>query len=190
MTSPDSAPQPPGAPTPGIDQIVGRFIHAMGIDAGSGQPRIGRGDLAALRRMDPDRPSVPAFWRLLARATDGAMVRSDDDERRWALVAHGMALMAPDHHASVEIGAALHTIDYAEGRLARLLNARGPQFRALVPRLCRHLAHKQQPLDWYRFARLILTEGSNEDVAEAIRLHIARGYYRAASQSQTDKNVA
>lgn len=189
MTSPDSVPQPPDAPVPGSGQIIGRFIHAMSIDARSGQPAVGRGDLAALRRMDPDRPSVPAFWRLLARATGGLMVRPDD-ERRWALIAHGMALMAPDHHADVEIGSALHAIGYAEGRLARLLNARGPQFRALVPRLCRHLAHKQQPLDWYLFARLILAEGRNEDAAEAIRLRIARRYYRAQSTPQTDKNAA
>lgn len=190
MTSPDTAPEPTGATVQPRDRIVGRFIHAMRVDAKSGQPHIGRGDLAALRRMDLDRPSVPAFWRLLARATDGTMLRSDGHERRWALVAHGMALMAPDHHADVEIGTALHNIDYAEGRLARLLNARGPQFRALVPRLCRHLAHKQQPLDWYRFARLILAESRNEDAAEAVRLHIARAYYRAQSTSQTNKDAA
>lgn len=170
-------------------QIVGRLIAALRVDAKSGQPLIGRGNLAALRRMDPDRPTVPAFWRLLAQATEGAMVKPDV-EARWALVAHGMALMAPNHHGSDEIGTALQKIDYAEGRLARLLNARGVQFRALVPRLCRHLAAHQQPLDWYRFATLVLAEGRGEDDAEQIRLRIARYYYQAQSKSQAEQYAA
>jgi hypothetical protein len=128
------------------DKIIGQFIAALRADASGGAPRIGRGNLAALRRMDPDAYEVPAFWRLLAQATDGAMVSSDDVTARWALIAHGMALMAPGHHDRAEIGRALQAIGYAEGRLARLLGARGPQFRALVPRLCRHLAARQQPM--------------------------------------------
>jgi CRISPR type I-E-associated protein CasB/Cse2 len=170
-------------------QIVGRFIGDLSAEA-SGQSRIGRGDLAALRRMDPDRPNTPAFWRLLAKATNGAMVWRDD-EPRWALIAHGMALMVPNHHAAViSVGEALHNIHYAEGRLARLLNARGSQFRALLPRLCRHLAAKQQPLNWFQLADLVRHEGRSEDLADRVRLAIARDYYRTDAKAAAKQRTA
>lgn len=193
MTMPEPASErPPGAPretTSPRDRMVGRLISSMRPEEKSGQPRIGRGNLAALRRMDPEAYDAPAFWRLLAQATDGAMVCADN-EPRWALIAHGMALMAPYHHANIEIGTALHNIDYAEGRLARLLGARRSQFRALVPRLCRHLASKQQPLDWFRLARLILSESRDEEAAEKVRLGIARAYYGAQSKAEAEATVA
>lgn len=193
MTTPEPAPAaavvtPPGSATR-TDHLISRFIADLRVDETSGQPRIGRGNLAALRRMNPDAYDVPAFWRLLARATGGSMVFASD-EQRWALVAHGMALMAPNHHDSTAIGEALQNIDLAEGRLSRLLGARGPQFRALVPRLCRHLAARQQPLNWYRFARLILAEGRDETRAEQIRLEIARAYYRAHAKAEAESNAA
>jgi hypothetical protein len=90
------------------------------------------------------------FLKLLARyAPDTLAGASEDTLRRWALVLHGMALMTPDHHRGSErVGRALfgpgQTALYAEARLARLLGARGEQFRALVPRLCRHLKSKDQ----------------------------------------------
>ncbi len=182
MTAPENQVAQPDRVPGRREQIVSQFLAALHSDTPGDPPRIGRGNLAALRRMDPRAYDVPAFWRLLAQATSGTMVRSDD-EARWALIAHGMALMAPRHLNRVEIGRALHAIDYAEGRLARLLGSRGPQFRALVPRLCRHLAAKEQPIDWYVFAELILTESRNEEAAERIRRRIASHYYGAQAKA-------
>jgi hypothetical protein len=186
---PEPAAKTPDAPKSRTDQIIGRLIGDLHFDKPSREPRIGRGNLAALRRMDPVAYDVPAFWRLLAGATGGEMV-SLRDEERWALIAQGMALMAPNHHDGTAIGEALQKINYAEGRLARLLAARGRQFRALVPRLCRHLAARQQPLNWYRFARLILTESLDEEKAEQIRLEIARAYFRAHAKAEAESNAA
>jgi CRISPR type I-E-associated protein CasB/Cse2 len=184
VITPDTATAPGDTePGGGWTKIIGRMAAALRFNA-SGQPRIGRGNLAALRRMNPEAHDIPAFWRLVADATEGDVPRDDDLTTRWALIAHGMALMAPDHDTRTEIGLALHQIGYLEWRLARLLNARGPQFRALVPRLCRHLAAKQQPIDWRTFARLILTESHLEPEAERIRRRIAQEYYRAAFKAE------
>lgn len=183
MKTPEDAPAPPLRTPASREQIIRSFIGQLRADTPGDPPRIGRGNLAALRRMDPDAYDVPAFWQLLAQATGGDMVSSEDMTMRWALVAHGMALMAPDWLNRVEIGEALHAIHYAEGRLARLLGSRGPQFRALVPRLCRHLAAKRQPIDWFVFAELILTESRNEEVAERIRRRIASHYYGAQAKA-------
>ena len=112
-----------------------------------------RGDLAAIRTLDPDHASAPAFWRLLQVVPEDRRA-NPDRERRWALILHGMALMAPNHHdPAVPVGRALFKAGYSEQRLGRLLDARGPQFRTLLPRLCRQLAHKAQPLDWRELGR-------------------------------------
>ena len=163
----------------GLAQVLG----------GEGFPR---GDLAALRRLDPDHASAPAFWRLLMRIPEERR-RGRDAEARWALILHGMALMVPHHHgANVPVGRALFRADYSEQRLGRLLDARGAQFRALVPRLCRQLAHKAQPFDWRELGRLILASESDRDEerAETIRVNIARAYYRAEAVATTDKPAA
>lgn len=145
-----------------------------------------RGDLAALRRLDPDHANAPAFWRLLIRAPEDRR-HGDGAERRWALIVHGIALMVPNHHdARTPVGRALFAARYSEQRLGRLLDARGAQFRALVPRLCRQLAHahKPQPLDWRELGRLILAEGCHEEEAERVRLNIARTYYGAEGAAE------
>lgn len=172
MDSPSPSPEP-RAPSPrrqALKAIAGELAS----------PAFPRGELAALRRMDPDAPgSTPAFLKLLARHHPTVLGAAPDHLRRWALVLHGMALMAPDHHRTGEpVGSALFAAGYAEPRLARLLGARGAQFRALVPRLCRHLKSKDRKLDWRELAELVLTEERDEERAERCRLAVARAYYR------------
>lgn len=154
-----------------------------------------KGDLAALRRMDPDRPGTTAvFWSLVMRHVPEDLRRDEAAVARWALVLHGMALMAPDHHQAralqggrlESVGAALRGPDperpiYAESRLARLLSARGAMFRALVPRLCRQMKAADRPLPWEELAELVLAEGHDEGRAERCRERIAAAYYRAAA---------
>ena len=53
-------------------------------------PDFPRGDLAELRRMDPDVPDAAVVWRLLARYE---LLGSPQVENKWALILHGIALM-------------------------------------------------------------------------------------------------
>ena len=175
---PDAA-APAAEPSSKNAEIIGRLASFLRGDD------VLRGDLAALRRLDPERPNAPAFWRLLAWHGVPVERLNDDSRRRWGLVLRGMALMVPHHHdGHVAVGTALHAAGYAESRLGRLLNARGDPFRALVPRLCRQLAAKGQPLNWRELGRLILTEGRDEKAADAVRVAIARSYYAAESQAR------
>ena len=153
---------------------------ASAIAAELASPAFPRGDLASLRRMNPDVPGrAPALLKLLARHYPNALAGPPESLRRWSLVLHGMALMAPDCHRSPRpVGEALFAANYAESRLARLLSARGDQFRALVPRLCRHLKAKDQRLNWQELAMLVMAEGRDESRAEECRLRIASAYYR------------
>lgn len=180
MTAPPDVTPSQEQRQPSTGSIIASFTGILG---SQGFPR---GDLAALRRLDPDHPAAPAFWRLLVRVPEERRIGAEA-ERRWALILYGMALMAPHHHdAACPVGRALFKADYSEARLGRLLDASGAQFRALVPRLCRQLAHKAQPLDWRELGRLILAAERDEARAEDIRLRIARAYYGAESLAVKD----
>ena len=52
-----------------------------------------RGDLAELRRMDPDEPDAAVFWRLMAQYD--LLDVGEAVERKWALIIHGIALTTP-----------------------------------------------------------------------------------------------
>ena len=155
----------------------------------------GRGDLAALRRMDPESPDAAAFWRL---ATRYDVLRGAESERRWGLILHGIALMtrtAGDdamgrsaHVRELPVGRALFsggdanrtTALYSESRFNRLLTARGPMLRTLLARMFRMMAAADVRFDWYQMSQLILSEGER---AERIRRTIARDYYWAENRA-------
>ena len=157
-----------------------------------------RGDLAQLRRMDPDAPDAAAFWRLTARE---GLLGSPVVERKWALVLHGMALMTGTagtdaggrsaHNRNMPIGRALFhggepdtaTAFYSESRFSRLLTARGPMLRTLLVRVFRMMAAAGQHFDWYQMTQLILNDGHDEKRADSVRRNIAREYYRAESRA-------
>lgn len=151
--------------------------------------RFPRGDLAALRRLDAEHPSAPAFWKLLL-TLDEDLRRSEEQERGWALILHGMALMAPNHHQPTERpGRALQAAGYSEFRLNRLLRARGPAFRDMIPGLCRFLAAKGRPLDWALFGVWILANDDSE-FAEGQRRRLARDYFTAAVAAEREEQGA
>jgi len=152
-----------------------------------------RGDLAALRRMDPDAPDAAVFWRLLAQHD---LLGNPAFESKWALILHGIALMTDTsanrsaHSGTTPVGRALFLGDeehrdsgfFSETRLNRLLTARGPMLRTLLTRMFRMIG-TTRPFDWREMARLILYDGYREDRAEYARRGIARAYYAAERQS-------
>lgn len=169
-------------------EIVARFAAAMARDD------FPRGDLAELRRMDPDAPNAAAFWRLLAEQN---LLGNANMESKWALILHGIALMTntaesrTGHAGNMPVGRALFlggedsrdTAFFSETRLNRLLTARGPMMRTLLARMFRMMG-AGRPFDWREMARLILYDGYREDRAEDVRRNIARSYYEAERRSQ------
>ena len=158
-----------------------------------------RGDLAELRRMDPDEPNAAAFWRLMAQYD---LLNSNEDvERKWGLIIHGIALMTPTnsgernpntaHNGSMPVGRALYlggesqrsTALYSEARLNRLLTSGGPMLRTLLARMFRMLAANGVTFNWREMAQFILNEGYDDDAAEQNRRRIAREYYQAERRS-------
>ena len=158
-----------------------------------------RGDLAELRRMDPDDPDAAVFWRLLGR--HDLLNSSEAVERKWALILHGIALMTPTnsggdspqtaHDGSMPVGRALFLGGeaqraqgfYSESRLNRLLTAGGPMLRVLLARMFRMLAASRVTFNWREMAQFILNEDCNEEASEQGRRRIARAYYQAERRS-------
>ena len=153
-----------------------------------------RGDLAALRRMDPDTLNTSVLWRLLAQKD---LLSNPKIEAKWSLVVHGIALMTrtggegPEnrsaHSGSVSVGHALFyggdqsrtTAFYGNLRFNRLMTARGLMLRTLMKRMFRMLASTGQVFNWREMARWILSEGYDESTSERVRRNIARQYYLA-----------
>lgn len=157
-----------------------------------------RGDLANLRRMDPDTPDAAVFYQLSAKYN---LSGSFEMTRKWALVMHGIALMTQTssedatsraaHVRSMSIGKALFTggddsrtsAFYSESRFNRLLTARGTMLRTLLARMFRMMAATSQGFDWYQMAQFVLYDGYDDERANQIRQNIARDYYWAENRA-------
>ena len=162
-----------------------------------------RGDLAGLRRMDPDDPDAAVYWRLMASED---LFRGQEVETKWALILHGIALMTPTnsngnnsvsaHDGQMPVGRALFLGSesqqdsgfYSEMRLNRLLTARGSMLRTLLARMFRMLASAGVRFNWREMANFILADEDGE-AAERARRRIARDYYQAERRNAQSSNA-
>ena len=145
------------------------------------------GDLAALRRLDPDHPNAPALHRLLARAVHEPLIGNIDMLRRWARAAQLMA-MRPDALRVEGLGETFVAIGLSEARLSALLNAHGSTLRDLISRIARRIAVSQEPLPYRALCRLLLLDGRPEHdlAAEELRIRISANYQRALRANGAD----
>lgn len=144
---------------------------------------------AALARLDTEsiRPHQIAA---LSRALIEAGLSPDNWHpaiwKRWALVAHGMALAG--HDSKGRLGFQLAAAGVAEARVTKLLVSRGDSFLQILPRLLRLLASKQVSPNWYELSRLIhkndATGTSDYQEVEDLRLRIAGDYFSSIGRSK------
>lgn len=147
------------------------------------------GTRAALARLDPEamRPhQIAALSRALIEAGLSPDTWHPKTWKRWALVAHGMALAG--HDGKGRIGNQLATAGVAEARVTKLLVSRGDAFLQIVPRLLRLLASKQVKPNWYDLSKLIhkndAKEAADQEEAETLRLRIAGDYFSAIARTK------
>ncbi len=168
---------------PGWAQAVRAVLAAM--RSGAFSP----GDLAALRREQPEAPQSPAFWRALAAYVEprwplpreaGAREHA---EAAWALILSNMARLpgAGDHPAVL-----LARTGYAELRFLRLLRARGAERARQVRAAVTFLSSKGAGFDWVPLAELVLADpGRSPEWAERVRRDFARRFFNTLSEVQT-----
>lgn len=170
---------PEGSPIARLAQLMGQAARFKGDLYG-----LGSGERAALARLDPDGELRPHQIAALARALIHADLEPErwhpDTWRRWALIVHGIALAG---HATGALGTQLCAAGVSESRVTKLLTSRGDAFRQLLPRLLRLLASKEVAPNWHELGGLILSEGRDEESAEAIRMRIAGRYFSALAKS-------
>jgi len=139
------------------------------------------GERAALARLDPDGELRPHQIAALSTALIYADLEPDtwkaETWRRWALIAHGMALAG--HDSSLSLGQQLSQAGVSESRVTKLLTSRGDAFRQLLPRLLRLIASKGIAPNWKELGGLILNQERDEEKAEDIRLKIAGQFFSA-----------
>ncbi len=181
-----SQPDKPPRPIARLARIIGQSARFSGDAHG-----LGSGEHAALARLDPDGDMRPHQIAALSRALIYAELEPEgwrpETWRRWALIAHGMALAG--HDGANGLGQQLFTAGVAESRVNRLLTARGDAFRQLLPRLLRLLAAKEVAPNWRELGGLILQEGRDEARAEATRLRIAGRYFSAQARDKRQQPV-
>jgi CRISPR type I-E-associated protein CasB/Cse2 len=149
------------------------------------------GSLAALRRLDPNKPDGAAFWWLVAEYAPSAF---DDDREACVLAAvvHGMAVAYPFHRALSgrrPLGEALAEAAVSEARLLRLLRLPAGELSEELRRLARLMASKgdEGRFDWSGVAALLYWQG---EVGERVRRDIARDYYRKQYHLQNPRESA
>jgi CRISPR system Cascade subunit CasB len=149
--------------------------------------RADTGTRAALARLDPD-AMRPHQIAALARALIAAGLSPDTWQpatwKRWALIAHGMALAG---HGKGSLGKQLADAGVSEPRVTKLLVSRGDSFLQIVPRLLRLLASKQVQPNWYTLSELIrkndAQDHAEQEEVEMLRLRIAGDYFSAIDRA-------
>ena len=157
-------------PDRSLSAVVGRLLDQIC------SPHYSRGDLANLRRIDPNHPDTEAFWRLVGQEH---LIDYPLLEREWALVINGMALMSPhSHNGNTPVGRALfeggdpsrNRAFYSALRLRKLLVAQGPNLWALLKNLFLTMNTVKQPFDWVEMTSFILNASNDPETAESGRL--------------------
>ena len=170
----ETSQRPTRAPFPPLD-----LLH--GLADALRQGRIGTGEAAALRRLDPldpDRRHILPLMRLLA-ATE-----IDDTPGTWrrlALIANAVALARGLHDPQMEAGRGLHSMNFSEQRLMALLAADFATLADLLPRIARRAAAAGVAMDWRPLALLAWFVDRDDARADAERRKIASAGLRAAA---------
>lgn len=163
------------SPSPQISEVVARLARAI-------QHALDPGEVAALRRLDPESPSS-AFWKVAATHLESTGQLRDGPGRqahevRWAVILRGLALMEGLHSPAIRLGRALAEAGYSEVRLNRLLRARDGALHDEATSAVRYLAAKAQEADLTEFALLLVSQ--EEEPSDAIRRRIARDYFSSS----------
>jgi CRISPR type I-E-associated protein CasB/Cse2 len=162
----DADAAPSTGPKPGLVELFASEVRQL-----ENQER--RGDLAELRRMDPERPDAPAFFRMLVRHRPDA---DPDFARRCARLVRLLALR-PEALQAGSLGKAMAKHGISEARVQKLLAARGETLAAQIALIARRL-EQERTLPYSELGDLLLRDDDGE-AADRIRLRIASDYFRA-----------
>ena len=174
-------PQPTEARS--LGSLIGQIAAELG-DAGTG-------DLAELRRLKPEDPGGPAFWRIVVIRLDpelpaGGEIR-ETALRRWAVILRAVAELNGLHNPGRRFGAALAEAGVSELRLNKLLRASGESLFDQVRTVTHQLATAAAPVDLTGLARLVMSDGQPHE--QAVRQTVANDYYAVVFHNQSKEQA-
>ena len=146
--------------------IVGRLVRAI-------DKNLGNGEVADLRRMRPNDPACPAFWKIMAEYWD--MHFNDEEAMLRACLLSGLARTKNLHSFHISLGNALAIAEYSDLRFVRLLRAEGKTLFKEIELMADFLNSKTQPANWTEVAELLFTRELEK--TESLKRRIARNYY-------------
>jgi CRISPR system Cascade subunit CasB len=149
-----------------LPSIVGRLAYAI-------DKILGTGEVADLRRLRPEDPASPAYWKTMVEYWD--MPFDDDDARRRACLLSGLARTKGLFDFHTGLGKALAIAEYSELRFVRLLRADGKSLLKEIELMAEFLNSKAQRANWSQVAEVLFTK--DDEKAESARRRIARDYY-------------
>lgn len=176
-------PEPPEAAEPQLPEAPQRLedvVHHIvwEIENGIMTP----GDVAGLRRLDPDEPGGAAFWKALVFHVEPAeQLRADDAEVRWALILRTAGELHALNRRGRRLGSALAAAKVSEMRLTRLLRADLDSLKSTLGAVAHQLASAGEGVDLGDVAWLVVTarnRGESRRSEDDVRRGIARDYYR------------
>lgn len=179
-----NAPLPPSK----LEEVIHRLVWEIEKELWS------TGEIAELRRLDPERPEGAAFWKVLVGNVEPAdQLRGDDGEARWALILRSVAELYPRHKKNYRLGRALAAAGVSEMRLARLLRADLESLSTTLRAVVHQLASAAESVDLGDLAWLVVSargKAGPHSQEDATRRRIARDYYRGLRQATEDSSPA
>ncbi len=136
------------------------------------------GALASLRRgtrFDVARQS--AFYAVAVDVPEYQLAA--DAIQRWAALAQCIAITGPLPGMTDSDGGALAHARLSDSRFSRLLASHGEGLFDQLLLLARFVKSKNVALTWKDLGAMALADGSQEMLADAARLRLARDYYRS-----------
>jgi len=175
MTEVSHAGRPEHADT--ATEVVARWLPVVA-------HRLGPGELAELRRLDPAHPSAPVFWKFVASMADVDTdpLRRRERERRFAVILRTFAQLRDVQRGGRRLGSALAEAGLDPRRLLQLLRARKGALAHAVRTTCHFLASKAATVDAMGLARLVLSEDTAGNWEEDERRRVARDYFREVAR--------
>ncbi|NCC56324.1 MAG: hypothetical protein EOM17_01735 [Synergistales bacterium] len=145
-------------------------------------PHFPKGNLAELKRMKSDTPSLP-FWRILFDYIPNVLRSDETMENHWITILNGMAIMAPNIHSNASshsIGA-VFTLLPAQ-RMNQFLRSKGKGLSDQIRLFARICASKHTPVDWYTLALLLIASGKQSE--GKIKRNIAKEYIKESQKKE------
>jgi CRISPR type I-E-associated protein CasB/Cse2 len=146
------------------------------------------GTRAELRRLTPDDPGGPAFWRIVVRHLDRELPVGDQRDqalRQWAAILRALAQLHALHNSSHRLGTVLAEADISELRVNKLLRTSGDRLFDQVRAVSHQLVSAGVSVDVTGFARLVLSDDKPNE--RAIRQGIANDYYQVTFNTEKEK---